>query len=83
MQSLEQRLERTRSGFDAKAPDEAKAVMHAAEERLRASGMLDRLPGEGDPLPSFALADTDGEIVRSEDLIASGPLAITVYRGVW
>ena len=73
MSTLAERLDRIRQGFEAKAPAEAKVVMHRATEDLRASGIVERLPGVGAAFPSFELADTEGGTVRSAELLSSDP----------
>jgi hypothetical protein len=83
MSTLKERLDRIRESFEKQAPEEALAVMHGATESLRESGIMDRIPKVGDPLPAFALPDTDGTEVRSGDLLAEGPLVVTFYRGEW
>ncbi len=83
MSTLKEALDRIREGFAAKAPESAKTIMSRATNDLRASGILDRIPKVGDMLTPFELLDTEGESVRSEDLLAKGPLVVTVYRGVW
>ena len=37
----------------------------------------------GDPLPEFALPDTDGVTVSSEALLQRGPLVVVFIRGPW
>jgi len=81
MSSLQERLDRIRAGFAVKAPESMKAIMRAATDGLRESAIMSRLPKVGDPLPAFALVDTAGETVRSDDLLARGPLVITHDRG--
>ncbi len=81
--SLYERLDRIRSGFEAKAPPEALAVMHRATADLQGSGILDRIPKAGAPLPPFSLPDIEGTPVSSTGLLAGGPLVVTFYRGVW
>ena len=83
MRTLQDRLDAIRASFAEKAPADAKAVMERATNDLRDSGIMDRLPKVGDQLPPFELADTNGDIVRSEELLAAGPLVVTVYRGEW
>jgi len=83
MGKLQDRLDRIRAAFGEKAPDDALAIMHRATKDLRSSGIMDRLPSPGIELPAFTLPDTAGEIVRSADLLARGPLVLTFYRGVW
>jgi peroxiredoxin len=38
---------------------------------------------EGDAFPEFALPDADGKFVLSSNLLISGPLVVTFYRGQW
>ena len=57
--------------------------MHAATDALKASGAADRALEVGATLPAFELSNQRGETVRSADLLAKGPLVLTVYRGVW
>lgn len=83
MSTLKERLDTIRAGFEGQAPAEALAVMHRATEALRNSGIVERIPKIGDMLLPFALPDTDGNVVRSEDLLAQGPLVVTYYRGKW
>ena len=83
MSKLQDRLDRIRAGFAERAPEAARAIVARSTQELRDSGMLDRLPSTGDPLPHFELEDTDGVTLRSADLVKGGPLVITVYRGVW
>ena len=83
MSTLKQRLDEIRSSFESKAPAEALALMHRSTENLRASGIMNGLPNPGTELPAFGLQDTDGQVVRSEDLLAKGPLIATFYRGLW
>ena len=83
MSTLQERLDRMKAGFLKQASEEAKRVMASAEEALRGSGIMSRLPAEGSLLPAFALNDTEGRTVRSADLLAGGPLVVNLYRGQW
>lgn len=83
MSTLQGRLDRIKAGFQKEAPEDVKAVMAGATTRLRDSGIMQRLPAPGDDLIPFELPDTEGRLVSSGDLLASGPLVLTVYRGVW
>ena len=81
--TLEERLAKLRAGAVDRIPADKRAIMHRATDDLRASGIVDRVPEPGDALPPFALPNIAGDVVRSEDLLARGPLVVTVYRGVW
>ena len=83
MSTLQERLDRMREGFYKQAPEAVTTVMKRATEDLRASGITSGIPAVGDTLPAFELPDTEGNTVRSADLLAQGPLVLTVYRGLW
>src|SRR6266568_98934 len=59
------------------------AVGERAVEELFATGMEDRILPVGAVAPSFALKDSNGKLVRSEDMLALGPLVIKFFRGRW
>jgi hypothetical protein len=80
---LAERLETIRQGADKRIPPDKRAIMHRATADLRASGITDRVIKVGGPLPAFALKNAFGQEVRSPDLLAKGPLVLTVFRGSW
>jgi peroxiredoxin len=82
-QTLQTRLDAFKVSFESKAPPDKLAVMHRATADLRALGQADRAVRKGDRLPPFALPNQNGKIVRSEDLLASGPLVVSFFRGAW
>ena len=59
------------------------AVGERAIEELFATGIEERILPVGSPAPVFSLRDSNGRTVRSEDLLALGPLVIKFYRGRW
>ena len=83
MQKLGEKLQRIKESFAKQAPAEAKQVMQRATDDLRKSGILERIPSAGDRLLPFELPGTGNQNLRSDDLLSSGPLVISVYRGVW
>ncbi len=80
---LAEQLETIRKGADNRIPPDKRAIMHRATADLRASGIMDRVIKIGDPLPRFTLKSAFGQEVRSADLLATGPLVLTVFRGSW
>jgi hypothetical protein len=64
-------------------PPDKRAIMHRAADDLRASGILKGVTKVGDRLPPFALQNAFGQEVRSSELLANGPLVLTVFRGTW
>ena len=83
MSTLNERLKRIKENLLKQAPSKAVTIMDRATEALRDSGILDRIAGAGSRLPAFALVDTAGQRVRSDELLRQGPLVLTFYRGVW
>jgi peroxiredoxin len=51
--------------------------------RLTEAATAESALKEGDPFPEFALPDAGGKFVLSSDLLKSGPLVVTFYRGQW
>lgn len=83
MSSLNARLHAIKTASAEKVPAEVKATMNQATDALRASGILEGIPKPGDALPAFELLGTDGQPVRSGELLDKGPLVVTFYRGGW
>lgn len=81
--TLEDELAKLREASAGRIPAEKRAVMHAATEALRESGILDGVPKVGDSLPAFSLKNAQGVDIHSDDLLSQGPLVATVFRGVW
>jgi hypothetical protein len=83
MARLQERLDTIRKGFEKQAPPQALEIMHRATRDL--ADVLARDPGlaVGDAAPAFQLPDQDGNGVDSADLLAKGPLVVTLFRGHW
>lgn len=86
--SLQSRLDTFKAEFQAgkppySVPRSVIETMHRATAELIASGAAQRALKASDRIPTFTLADPDGNAVSSADLLAEGPLVISFYRGVW
>ena len=81
--SLEDKLAALRAASKQRIPADKLAEMHAATAALRGSGLVQRAIQVGSRLPPFALANARGETVASADLLARGPVVLTVFRGHW
>jgi peroxiredoxin len=82
--SLQARLDAFKANFEQNvASAAAVAAFHKHTAELIASGQADRALKAGDKAPAFTLLDSDGREVSSTELLASGPLVVTFYRGVW
>lgn len=81
--SLAEKLDEIRAGAVKMIPADRLAIMHQATDDLRASGIMERVLKVGDRLPDFALKNTEGDEVRSSDLLSQGAVVLTVFRGSW
>lgn len=81
--SLKEQLKEMKSGFLAKAPAEAAEMMARGTQELIDSGAPERALKVGNQLPAFSLNNQDGKSVQSSELLASGPLVLSFYRGKW
>ena len=80
---LADQLAAIRQGADKRIPADKRAIMHRATGDLRAAGILNNVIKVGDRLSPFALKNAFGQDVRSSELLARGPLVLTVFRGSW
>jgi len=85
---LRDRLSAVKREFESGAPPynataEIIALQHRATNELITSGAADRALKVGDRAPIFALQSESGAVVRSDVLLARGPLVASFYRGVW
>jgi hypothetical protein len=81
--ALQEKLDKLRAGFEAKAPRDALDIMHRATDDLRNSGILQKVLKVGDQAPQFDLKNADENMIASGDLISSGPVVLSFYRGKW
>jgi len=59
------------------------AVGERAVAELFSTAIEDRILAAGSLAPAFTLRDSNGRIVRSDDLLALGPLVVKFFRGRW
>jgi peroxiredoxin len=80
--SLDERLQLFADVSRALRPEAQEAVDRMVE-RLKASEAGAGAPSAGEVMPPFRLPDETGRLVGLEDLLHSGPAAITFHRGHW
>ena len=68
--------------LEANRPKTAHAYANMVE-RLLAAGAGKNAPATGDMFPPFQLPDDQGHLTSSEDLLAKGPLVVSLNRGHW
>ena len=81
--SLEEKLAAVREASAKRLRPELQAIMHDATERLRDSGIVQRVIKPGAKAPDFVLNDQNGQAVALAALLASGPVVLSVFRGFW
>jgi len=62
---------------------EGQELVDRLADRLAGFQACAAAPAPGDLMPAFALPDETGRIVGLDDLLQSGPAAITFHRGHW
>ncbi|MGF1667049.1 MAG: peroxiredoxin-like family protein [Acidimicrobiia bacterium] len=78
-EELTARTEQGKAEFNA----ERSAVYGKAAAALAESDILEKALREGDLAPMFELPDAFGATVRLADILATGPVVISFYRGNW
>ena len=81
--ALQDKLDKLKADFEAKAPQDALEIMHRATDDLRNSGIMQGVLKSGDTAPGFELKNADENVIRLKDLLTSGPLILSFYRGRW
>ena len=95
-ENLEEAFRRIR-GVDASLGEQLQAFAESARRRspefaaaidrmvgrLRENGAGESAPHPGDPMPPFYLPDASGHMVGLDQLLATGPVAVTFHRGHW
>ena len=83
MPPLQDQLDEITANTRNLVQEERLAVGERAVEELFATGIEDHILPVGATAPEFALKDSSGQLVRSADLLALGPLVVKFFRGRW
>lgn len=81
--TLTERLDTIRDDVTSAFPPEVRAAFGRFVDGLNTGGVADGALRVGDTIPAFALPSVEGRIVRSEDLLAAGPVVLSFFRGDW
>jgi peroxiredoxin len=81
--SLQDQLDEITTNTRHLVQPERLAVGEKAIEELFSSGIEENILRAGAQAPSFALKDSNGKLLRSEDMLALAPLVIKFFRGRW
>ena len=81
--SLQQQLDTITANTRALVQPERLARTDQVIAELRATGIEARTLPIGSTAPNFSLTGANGKPVRSEDLLALGPVVLKFFRGRW
>lgn len=81
--SLEQQLASFKAEFSRTAPAGRAALYEAKIEELRADFALASAVGVDEAAPDFALPNAAGKSIVLKELLRTGPVILTFYRGGW
>lgn len=81
--ALQEQLDALRAMSKTRVPPEAQAVMQRSIADLRTSGIMSRIAQTGQRAPAFTLPNTSGREVSLAELVARGPVVLSIYRGRW
>jgi hypothetical protein len=81
--SLNEELDWFRDLCKQQWPPEAFDMVETTLAELAQTGILKVALKADDDAPAFTLPDQEGRLVRSQELLAQGPLVLHFYRGMW
>lgn len=81
--SLTETINEYKVGFKEKAPQNVQELMQQATKALADSGITLKAPKTNDTMPAFTLPNAQGSNVSLSNLLESGPVVVTFYRGGW
>lgn len=81
--ALQDELDRITEQTRSLVQPERLAPSERAIAELFASGIEEQLLQPGVTAPDFALPDVNSKLVRSDDLLALGPVVVSFFRGRW
>ena len=83
MSSLKADIAALRQEHGKTIPEEVSKVLQRATQRLVESGIAESASNVGDHFPEFALPNVVGNAISSQNLLQTGPLVVSFYRGGW
>ncbi|MEO0375504.1 MAG: redoxin domain-containing protein, partial [Cyanobacteria bacterium P01_A01_bin.17] len=81
--SLTTDLQTQKEQFLDNVPDETVQVMGKATQALAESGIVDQSLKAGQKAPPVQLPNATGNTVDLQELLKSGPVVLSFYRGQW
>jgi hypothetical protein len=83
MMTLKEQLEAIMAQTASMITPEIAAAMKQGYEELAERNVLEKVLKTGETAPAFSLPNSQGSMIRSQDLLAKGPLVMLFYRGKW
>ena len=80
---LAQQLSKLAAENEAKMSEDKKKVMSAAKAELQKQDFENKALHVGQVAPDISLPNAHGKTVMLKDLLKSGPVILTFYRGSW
>ncbi|NEP11476.1 MAG: AhpC/TSA family protein [Symploca sp. SIO2C1] len=81
--TLTSALAQFKEQFQQNQPETVQATMAKATQDLIDTGIADQSLKTGDKMPPVSLPNATGQIVNVNQLLESGPVVISFYRGGW
>ena len=81
--TLQEQLEAIKAKSASRMTPEIIADMKKGYGELTEKKVLEKALKTGDNAPMFALPNSQGSMIRSQDLLDKGPLVVLFYRGNW
>lgn len=82
-ETLKEQLDAKKAAFLEKAPPDKTKSYQNGIDAVAASGILQRALKVGDKAPDFELKTPEGKKVQLSELLKTGPIIVTWYRGGW
>ncbi len=76
-------LDQFKTQFRQNQPETTKTIMAQATQDLIDTGITDQSLKVGSQIPSIILPNATGQIVKVNQLLETGPVVISFYRGGW
>ena len=80
---LQEQMDTFKKNFVEQAPEQVVETMVRSGEKLRVSGILNRVVKIGDKAPDFSLRNTSKAEVSLNSLLVNGPVVLSFFRGRW
>jgi peroxiredoxin len=81
--TLKETIDQFKQGMASQAPKEVLETLGKELRQLAESGIVNNALKVGKSAPAFTLPNPQGKMIRLTDLLQTGPVAVTFYRGAW